>query len=78
MHEGRAGRITKRIYGSMASREQRWYSISVWAVDATGRGSFWDSSKVFCRRTAMRPMIRSADQKWFTSRVLVACGTIFF
>jgi hypothetical protein len=39
------GKNHQASYGSMADREERWCSTSVWAADATGRGRFWDSSK---------------------------------
>ena len=44
------GRITKHIYGNTADPEERWCSTFVWGADAMDRGSFWDSSKVFCRQ----------------------------
>ncbi len=64
MHEG-AGRIIKHTCGNMADREERWCSTSVWGGDVMGRSNFWDSLKVFCRQTRMRPTIRSAARRWF-------------
>jgi hypothetical protein len=43
------GRITKLICGSTVDLEEVWYSTSVWVVGAMDRGSFWDSSKAFCK-----------------------------
>jgi hypothetical protein len=39
------------LCGSTVDREERWCSTSVWAEDGKDRNSFWDRSKVFCRRT---------------------------
>jgi len=35
------------------NEEQWWCSISVWAEGGMDRNSFWDSSKVSCKRTVM-------------------------
>src|ERR1035441_8218636 len=63
------GRTIKPTCGSTAALEERWCSTSVWAVDAMDRSSFWDSLKVFCKRTGMRP----CDQIGGPRMVQAAC-----
>src|ERR1035438_8488015 len=46
-------RIIRHICGNPAGREAEWYFTSAWGADAKGRRSFWDSSREFCRPTAM-------------------------
>src|SRR5882724_768997 len=46
-------RIIRHICGNTAGREPESYLTSAWGEDAKDRRSSWDSSKAFCRPTAM-------------------------